>query len=383
MLGNRIHQARREAGLTQEELAAALEIPRSAVSEIEHGRRGVSAAELFVAARRLGKELEYFIAETPEDAAPRDAFPVWFRSVGLSGEDAAAVRRFQERCAAYGWLEAELNVPRLVSPRREMYPVPRSADEAREQGARLASEERRRLALGVDPLLDPFMIVESQGIRLILMDLATPEFSGIAHSSPEWGECILVNTAMHPNRRAFDLLHEYCHVLVDRAEAWHADVDDSAASRMREIRADAFAAGFLLPGEGVSAFLETRGVRPGAAQYLDVFFVMVAFGSSYEATLNRLQELGYLTEGHVRAYRTARNVSDMTRRVRAAEGVRAPDPAHPGARRFGQLVMRAYQQDLISLGRVAELLDLDPVAARELAQFWEVDEESDLTRLAG
>ena len=383
ILGTRVREARAAAGLTQEELATALEIPRSAVSELENGHRGVSAAELFAAARCLGQSLEYFVGEGIAPVSPVDAFPVWFRSLELSDEDAALVRAFEERCRTYIWLEEELKAPHLPSPKREAYPLPRTRQEAQQQGERLASEERRRLGLGSDPLQDPFSIVESQGVRLILMSLETRNISGISHSSPERGACILVNTGMHQHRRVFDLLHEYGHVLVDGIAGWRAFGAPERGDDLIERRADAFAKDFLLPSEGVVSYLETRGVRAGEAKFLDVFYVMHAFGSSYQATVYRLEELGYLTGHHVRAYLTARNVTEMVARVRKAEGTGQVDLEHPTRRRFGQLVMRALAQDKLSLGRVGELLDLDPVEVRELALLWEATEESDLPLLAG
>ncbi|MER5354647.1 helix-turn-helix transcriptional regulator [Kitasatospora sp. NPDC002551] len=52
-LGARIRSARRAAGHSQGRIAAVLRVPRSAVSDIEHGRRGLDAVEL----RRLAAEL--------------------------------------------------------------------------------------------------------------------------------------------------------------------------------------------------------------------------------------------------------------------------------------------------------------------------------------
>ncbi len=383
VLGSRVREARVAARLTQEDLAAAMAIPRSAVSELENGRRGISAAELFAAAHHLGQGLDFFVGEEVSLALPTEAFPVWFRSLELSDQDVAVVRVFEERCREYVWLEEELQAPQLPSPKREAYPLPRSRQEAQQHGERLACEERRRLGLGTDPLQDPFAIIESQGVRLILMPLENRNISGISHSGPEWGECILVNTGMHQHRRAFDLLHEYGHVLVDSVAGWRVFGKTGGEEDLIERRADAFAKDFLLPGEGVVSYLETRGVRAGEAKYLDVFYVMHAFGSSYQATVYRLEELGYLTEHHVRAYLTARNVTEMAARVCKAEGLGQVDLEHPTRRRFGQLVMRALAQDKLSLGRAGELLDLDPVEVRELALLWAATEESDLPLLAG
>lgn len=45
-LGERLREVRRHLGLEQEEVAACLEIPRRALSDIENGRRRVGATGL-------------------------------------------------------------------------------------------------------------------------------------------------------------------------------------------------------------------------------------------------------------------------------------------------------------------------------------------------
>lgn len=52
--GRCLAQLRREAGLTQVELAGKLDAPQSFVSKIETGERGLRAYELFPYARSLG-----------------------------------------------------------------------------------------------------------------------------------------------------------------------------------------------------------------------------------------------------------------------------------------------------------------------------------------
>ncbi len=56
----RLRQARREAGLTQEEVAAQLGRPQTWVSKCELGERRVDFMELVEFARLYRKPLEYF-----------------------------------------------------------------------------------------------------------------------------------------------------------------------------------------------------------------------------------------------------------------------------------------------------------------------------------
>lgn len=64
-LGRRIAEARRAAGLTQDALAQATGIDRTALSKIEHGRRSVGSLELRRIARGVGRTVDSFF-----DAAP-------------------------------------------------------------------------------------------------------------------------------------------------------------------------------------------------------------------------------------------------------------------------------------------------------------------------
>lgn len=64
-LGNRIAAARRAGGMTQEALAKAVSLDRTALSKIEGGRRNLSSSELSRIARVLGRPLEWFLADPP------------------------------------------------------------------------------------------------------------------------------------------------------------------------------------------------------------------------------------------------------------------------------------------------------------------------------
>lgn len=56
--GRYIRVSREEAGMTQQELANALDLHRPAVSAIEAGIRDLSVTEAFIVAKRLGVEVK-------------------------------------------------------------------------------------------------------------------------------------------------------------------------------------------------------------------------------------------------------------------------------------------------------------------------------------
>lgn len=91
----RLKEAREYLGLSQEEVAAALNIPRPAISRIESGERKVEALELEQFARLYARSVQYFLSgEQPkEELEGKVAFAA--RALkGLSEKDLEEVARF-------------------------------------------------------------------------------------------------------------------------------------------------------------------------------------------------------------------------------------------------------------------------------------------------
>lgn len=61
-VGRRVAEAREAAAMTQEQVARAIGVDRTAISKIESGKRGLSSLELVKIARFLGLPIEWFIS---------------------------------------------------------------------------------------------------------------------------------------------------------------------------------------------------------------------------------------------------------------------------------------------------------------------------------
>ena len=64
-LASRLKEARATAGFTQEQVAIALELPGTAIVQIESGSRTVSTLELARLAQLYGRPIASFFSETP------------------------------------------------------------------------------------------------------------------------------------------------------------------------------------------------------------------------------------------------------------------------------------------------------------------------------
>lgn len=97
VLGDRLRDARNYLGLTQEEAAAYLKIQRTALTDIESGRRRVDALELARLAKLYRQPVTYFTGEDEAAAAlPPDVAHLARQAATLSEQDRAELRRFAE-----------------------------------------------------------------------------------------------------------------------------------------------------------------------------------------------------------------------------------------------------------------------------------------------
>ncbi|MEV4197558.1 helix-turn-helix domain-containing protein [Micromonospora globbae] len=142
-----------------------------------------------------------------------------------------------------------------------------------EQGRRLAHEALTRVAqagrsLATGNLAD--VIEEVFGADIAVVDLGTG-FDGLATSS-EHVKLVVLATSHVPTRQRFTLAHELAHLLADDDQDVHLDRDvyDKAQARdPSEMRANAFAAAFLMPEDIL------RGAA-GAAGFTDDTFATLA-----------------------------------------------------------------------------------------------------------
>lgn len=377
-LAQRLRMARTNVGLSQDEVAAELGVARPTVSQIEAGKRSVSSIELARLAGLYRRSLASFFDEDFEEALSEDPLTILFRANNLGPEDLRVVEEFEEFCRSYRDLEALLGLEDEKDPLPDYGGIgePYNKLQAMRQGEKVAAEERRRLGLGDDPIKDVFELLESQGVRLFVRRLREGGISGLFLYSSEIGPCILINGSERPGRLAFDAVHEYAHVLLDRRLRAHASPSGRRPEEheeLLEVRANSFAAAFLMPAAGIKRFLWDLGVTHdgprGELDVVDVLYLQRAFGVSYQATLYRLQNLGWLG----RAKREAlgeRRPEALARALDLPEEPEADFDRFEEKRgyplRYKYLVLEAYQQGKISLGKLAELLRYDLEDARAL-----------------
>lgn len=91
----RLKEAREYMGISQEKVATYLGVPRSAVSEIESGKRSVSALELQRLAKLYQKSIGWFTDDVIEGAPPEIEY-LARTAAELSQNDRGELQKFAE-----------------------------------------------------------------------------------------------------------------------------------------------------------------------------------------------------------------------------------------------------------------------------------------------
>jgi Zn-dependent peptidase ImmA (M78 family)/transcriptional regulator with XRE-family HTH domain len=403
-LASRLKEARIAASLTQEQVAQELDLPRTAIVQIEAGNRAVSTLELAKLAQLYGRSIVGFFADAP--SSEEDVLVALFRAAQVEGQDLpwqTEVARYLEICRAGVELERLLDRPPHVGPPSYDLPQPRNVMEAVEQGNRVAEQERRRLSLGHNPIPDISDLINSQNIWASGAELPE-DMSGLFLNHSTIGLCILVNFSHPRARKRFSYAHEYAHALLDRRDAATVSREENRR-KLPEVRANAFAAAFLLPRTGVWAFLnarfkagpslieqtvydpaaeqnaeEVRASRRAAPRsqvltYEDIAALAHHFGVSYQAALFRLKSLSIVNEAEFTELRDkeqfGRQYLELLQVLVDLEGHDLRKPDREIVSQVVHLALEAYRREEISQGKLRDLSKLLNFSAKALVMLAE------------
>jgi len=353
---------RERLGMTQEAVAEKIGIPRSAVSDIETGKRELSASELFRLTELFGESLDYLLGL--EDDQPEEEL-VMLRAEEVTSAARAEVNRFIHRCDEYRELEEMTGEVREA----DLRPL-RTILSTYEQAWKLAEDERQRLDLGWPPAHQLLRVLEERvGVKVFFLPLGA-SIAGASIRSRKFGPAILVNRDDMPGRRVFTLAHEYFHLLTEGRiagskgpQALHVCTPKNTDGKKdrADTLADQFAGRLLIPADELVEQLKSFQKADRKIDWFDLIRLAQNFGVSTQATLYQLAARKIITwEAYKQIYEDPAFQDRIVKERREEAG---PEP-----RRFEQLAVKAYLMEEVSRARLAELLGINVA---------DVDEEVD------
>lgn len=378
-IGRRIRTLREELDISRADLATACGVSEDVIEQLEAGRlEQVPGDYILIAARLLKVDFRWFISEDL-DAIEQGTRRI-FRALSpdTAPRDRVAIRRFVGFCLNESELEELLGIHRISLP--VVYPLPESRRQLyKEQGPVAARAERVRLNLGLKPIVNVFSIIRSQGLRLSRQKLDSKEVSGLTVFHPRAGTAILVNYEEDLYRQFFSAAHEYAHALFDGRELEKKGVLISykfSVRELAEIRANTFAAEFLLPGEALTQYSRPRDPSSLAAI---IDHIARDYRVNTETVAIRAKEVGWISDEMLQLFRKNKPIvipradkhdPELSDNLTPLQAERWEALIAQGVSSYYvELCRRALTSDLITFGRFAELLDLTPEEASEFIQM--------------
>ena len=378
-LAERLSAARRAAKVTQETAADHLGMSRPTFIAIEKGTRRPRPEELVKLAALYKTPLNTLLRE---DKRPRGLQPhlrAQLESISNGYEEVeAAVGRLLAFIDDYQYLESLVGaraVTHFPPPARiPPGPIERFAEYC-------AQQERARLNLGAhQPIHTLRKVLEESGLH-VFCDKLHSNLAGLYVFVPDFGYCILVNTAHPSERRRWTIAHEYGHFLTDRDRAGIDFLRPTQRKSESERFADTFAASFLMPEAGVQRRFYEEVDRTGDFNVGDLCRMAEFYGVSLNAMALRLEALGLIPRGSWDGIQEMRVAVTALKREAGIEPATDKDSIELYPARYRMLAVQAYKDEKLSEGQLARLLRCSRIEAREIVeQLSETTDDADGTR---
>jgi len=360
-LGQRLRQARKQAHMSQKEVAGHLDVTASALSQYESGKRKIGALALERLARLYSVPLSKLFPEEGGEERPDWERALLGKTEDLSSDGRKGVAKLVRLVRQFHELHGLAGVEPPKEPHHPFEPLP-ERNYPGEEVELFAEEARDFFDLGSAPLSHVKGFLEQFGAYVFGIPLgdADEDLSGLFFSHPELGPVVAVNSDQYYGRRPFTLGHELAHVLFhhDRPAILCRSQDKPPSERF----ADSFSARFLVPRKALLERLRTMGIEEVRSRE-DVVHLSRHFGVSYMAMYYRL-----VTEEKIDP--SADNYEEASPVNLARRLGYAPSSYEYGNKewpleeqlpqRYIELAHKAWQDGAISKRRAAEVLGIHP-----------------------
>ncbi|MHB1757253.1 MAG: helix-turn-helix domain-containing protein [Leptospirillum sp.] len=343
MIGQRLHRARKAAGLSLRELGSRLGLSHAAIKKYEDEQATPTSATLLKLSRALNVRTEYFFR--PETVVI-DRIAYRKRSTlpkkRLESIEHEVIDQIERRIE----LESLFSAPPLLP----LYPVEKLPVSVTDftQIEDIAETVRNVWDLGYDPIPDLVDVLETHGIRVFMINANTdPKFDGLAASVNQI-PIVVVGSNWPGDRQRFTLAHELGHLIL--ANRLAADLDE-------EMACNRFAGAFLIPRQSV---IRELGAHRSDIEPKELALLKEEFGLSMSGILYRARDLGIVTpawrDGQLKLFRI--------------KGWHLVEPGKPypaeKAHVFEQRVFHALAESYIGESKAAELMKMSLIAFQAL-----------------
>jgi len=366
ILGQRLAEARKARGVTQEDAANYMGCSRPTYIAIEKGERAAKAEEIVKLATYFGRKVSELVrpGEPVVDLQPHLRAVAERVKPDDQRELIVAIGELQRLATDYRQLEQLMN-----APLRYNYPPEVNLEtriDVAELAEAVATQERRRLGLGEQPVEELRRLLEwDVGLRIFYWPLPSA-IAGMYASAADIGCCIMVNRKHPAERRRVTMLHEYGHLVVDRYRPGIDYLSPSGRKPANERFAEAFGLSFLMPAASVRQRFHEIVAVANDFQVADLCRLSHYYFVSVEAMALRLEQLQLIPKGSWALIKESKFAPRQAAALLNLPAHEEKPDSYPERYKF--LAVHAFEHEKISEEQLAGFLRCDPVSARDIVR---------------
>ena len=331
----RLKNARKLRGLSMEQLAQASGVSKQMISKYEKAQSLPGSQLLIALAKALEVKPEYFFR--PEKISIDQ---VNFRKKARTSKKEIESIKVNILNKLENYLEIE-NILSLQTDFR--HPLPEHLIQNPDEVEELAESLRQNWQIGKDAIGNIVSLFEKNEIKVVEIARASTEnFDGMATFVNARFPAIIINRNFNVERKRFTLMHELGHLLLK--------INPEFTPKEVERICDRFAGAVLLPREVV---FEQIGIKRQRISLEELMNIQKEYGISIQAIIYRLRSLNIISQEKLKSFfiklKTQESFKEKVNQVRFLGDEKSY--------RYKQLVYKALSEELISIGKAAELLN--------------------------
>ena len=367
LFGSKLKRYRELFNFSLGDVSIATGISEDYLSTLENGEKRPTGDEVLILADYYKEDYNFFISS--DQVSTVEKTEPLYRRYGeeFSTEDRWAVQEFLFLC------ECEEFIMNLLPVRHyKPFKFVKKGNNFKRHGQEAAAALRQHIGYSFKEVkMNIYEEFRDLGFHIFRRQLGNSNISGLFIKHPSAGNCILVNYSEDVYRQRFTVAHETAHAILD-------DEQDFVVSfkwdkkNLSEVRANNFASSYLMPPE----FLQ--GI-PDSKQW------------DSEKAIHWASQLKVSTEALAYALKNVGLISgDVEEQIKAVKVPAAfkvdpelPESLLPKSRQRREELLRrglstsyvglcfdAYEQGVISAGRMAEMLLVDERELSEMASIY-------------
>ncbi len=312
-------------------------------------------------------DYRFFISN--EKLAPFEQTESLFRKHGdkLSAEDRWAIQEFLFLCECEQFLQEELGIE------RKPFSFAKQGNYFKGHAEEAAQALRRHLNYQPhEQPMDVFRDFRTIGCHVFRRRLVQGNISGLCLRHPVAGPCLLINFNEDQYRQRFSAAHEAAHAILDDDQEFVVSFTRWDRNDLSEVRANTFASRYLMPLEFLqripdpSNWSEEKVVDWAGKLMVNIQPLLIALKNNGQITAEQEDRFS-----KCRLPKDTKHDPELSANLSPAGQTRKGEFIERGlSQHYAGLCFQAYEQGIVSSGRLAEMLLLTETELPEIASMY-------------